>query len=330
MVSEEKRPFVGHSVHGVVDGCFVSGYLVTVRIRDTNIVYRGVVFGPGVSVPVENNRDMTNYRAGLNSQVSKDEGDEEEDLAREDGLNLEEQHVMEKEDEGDKDEEWEGEGEGEEASGSPPTEVASDCRVYQNLLQAQMQTQGQRQMSMQNAQVHSPTTSGSASELLAISASLSSMGSGSATTFPNANYAYANAIGLANANPNVGHADSHARVINANAQAVGHVSSYANASSNVNASHTPANTLNLNPSSFAPETAYQAPPSEREMLKLMYPGSFEPQVHPNHPLMSNVSSISTGIYRQAPYPMPSGPTHHYSTPPGVTLNPHPPHPTSDS
>lgn len=50
---------VGQTVHGVVDGSFDAGYLVTVRVADTDKVYRGVVFGPGLSIPLNNQKDVT-------------------------------------------------------------------------------------------------------------------------------------------------------------------------------------------------------------------------------------------------------------------------------
>ncbi|GLJ26540.1 hypothetical protein SUGI_0514070 [Cryptomeria japonica] len=37
---------VGQPVHGVLDGSFDAGYLISVRVGDTDAVLRGVVFGP--------------------------------------------------------------------------------------------------------------------------------------------------------------------------------------------------------------------------------------------------------------------------------------------
>ncbi|MCO5606095.1 hypothetical protein L7F22_060282 [Adiantum nelumboides] len=49
---------VGQQVHGVVDGMFDAGYLVTVRVGDTETVFRGVVFGPGLSLPLNAENDV--------------------------------------------------------------------------------------------------------------------------------------------------------------------------------------------------------------------------------------------------------------------------------
>ncbi|KAH7288900.1 hypothetical protein KP509_31G048800 [Ceratopteris richardii] len=49
---------VGQTVHGVVDGCFDAGFLVSLRMGDSNSLYRGVVFGPGLSIPVSNDTDV--------------------------------------------------------------------------------------------------------------------------------------------------------------------------------------------------------------------------------------------------------------------------------
>lgn len=42
---------VGQPVHGVLDGSFDAGYLITVRVADTDTIFHGVVFGPGLSIP---------------------------------------------------------------------------------------------------------------------------------------------------------------------------------------------------------------------------------------------------------------------------------------
>lgn len=57
---EESAPnvTVGESVHGVVDGSFDAGYLVTVRVGDSETVFRGVVFGPGLSLPLNRDNDV--------------------------------------------------------------------------------------------------------------------------------------------------------------------------------------------------------------------------------------------------------------------------------
>ncbi|KAH7426363.1 hypothetical protein KP509_11G098600 [Ceratopteris richardii] len=49
---------VGQSVHGVVDGTFDAGYLVTVRVGKTDTLFRGVVFGPGLSAPLTAENDV--------------------------------------------------------------------------------------------------------------------------------------------------------------------------------------------------------------------------------------------------------------------------------
>ena len=183
-----------------------------------------------------------------------------------------------------------------EASESPPIDEASNLRVYNNPLLTQMQTQ--RQMIAQTTQIPFQTPSGSAFKPLSTNTVLSSIGSGSATMLANANanpYSNANAYAYANANaPNV----------------------------------------NINATEFAPEAAFRASPFDQEMLRFMYPGGLpEPQVYPNHPIMSNPSTINSGIYRQVPFPVPSASstlTNQYNASPDVPLNPHvPPHPTSD-
>eukprot|EP00250_Pteridium_aquilinum_P005336 c15447_g1_i1 orf=441-1406(+) len=57
---EESAPNVkvGQSVHGVVDGTFDAGYLVTVRVGDMETMFRGVVFGPGLSLPLSRDNDV--------------------------------------------------------------------------------------------------------------------------------------------------------------------------------------------------------------------------------------------------------------------------------
>ncbi|KAI5073478.1 hypothetical protein GOP47_0011491 [Adiantum capillus-veneris] len=49
---------VGQTVHGVVDGCFDAGFLVSLRMGDSDSLYRGVVFGPGLSIPVSKETDI--------------------------------------------------------------------------------------------------------------------------------------------------------------------------------------------------------------------------------------------------------------------------------
>ncbi|MCO5580275.1 hypothetical protein L7F22_034141 [Adiantum nelumboides] len=49
---------VGQTVHGVVDGSFDAGFLVSLRMGDSESLYRGVVFGPGLSIPVSKETDI--------------------------------------------------------------------------------------------------------------------------------------------------------------------------------------------------------------------------------------------------------------------------------
>ncbi|XP_057843372.1 uncharacterized protein LOC131052778 isoform X2 [Cryptomeria japonica] len=53
-----ENTFVGQEVHGMLDGSFDAGYLLTVRVGDTDTVLRGVVFEPGLSVPVSQANDI--------------------------------------------------------------------------------------------------------------------------------------------------------------------------------------------------------------------------------------------------------------------------------
>eukprot|EP00252_Welwitschia_mirabilis_P017008 TRINITY_DN37814_c0_g1_i1.p1 TRINITY_DN37814_c0_g1~~TRINITY_DN37814_c0_g1_i1.p1 ORF type:complete len:188 (-),score=46.60 TRINITY_DN37814_c0_g1_i1:250-813(-) len=50
-VCQGSRSLIGQTVNGVIDGSFDAGYLVTVRIENDDSIYRGVIFGPGLSVP---------------------------------------------------------------------------------------------------------------------------------------------------------------------------------------------------------------------------------------------------------------------------------------
>ncbi|KAL3683612.1 hypothetical protein R1sor_001634 [Riccia sorocarpa] len=49
---------VGKPVTGVLDGSFDAGYLLTVRVGDSDTYLRGVVFGPGLTVPVTKENDI--------------------------------------------------------------------------------------------------------------------------------------------------------------------------------------------------------------------------------------------------------------------------------
>ncbi|KAG6546642.1 hypothetical protein Mapa_011831 [Marchantia paleacea] len=49
---------VGKTVTGVLDGSFDAGYLLTVRVGDSETFLRGVVFGPGLTAPVMKDNDV--------------------------------------------------------------------------------------------------------------------------------------------------------------------------------------------------------------------------------------------------------------------------------
>ncbi|RZC46323.1 hypothetical protein C5167_039265 [Papaver somniferum] len=51
-------PMVGQVVTGVLDGSFDAGYLLTVRVGDTNRILKGIVFEPRFSVPVSDANDI--------------------------------------------------------------------------------------------------------------------------------------------------------------------------------------------------------------------------------------------------------------------------------
>lgn len=42
---------IGQTVHGILDGSFPAGYLITVKIGGTDTLLKGAVFGPGLSMP---------------------------------------------------------------------------------------------------------------------------------------------------------------------------------------------------------------------------------------------------------------------------------------
>ncbi|XP_057829415.2 uncharacterized protein LOC131040491 [Cryptomeria japonica] len=56
--SADNTSFLGHIIHGVVDGSFDAGYLLTVRVGDTDTVLRGLVFEPGLCVPISEVNDI--------------------------------------------------------------------------------------------------------------------------------------------------------------------------------------------------------------------------------------------------------------------------------
>ena len=50
---------VGEYVDGVIDGAFDAGYLVTIKIgSDTDRLYHGVVFGPELYTPINQQNDV--------------------------------------------------------------------------------------------------------------------------------------------------------------------------------------------------------------------------------------------------------------------------------
>lgn len=50
--------YVGQQVHGVLDGSFDAGYLLTVRVGNTQTVLRGAVFEPSLSIPISESNDI--------------------------------------------------------------------------------------------------------------------------------------------------------------------------------------------------------------------------------------------------------------------------------
>ncbi|KAI5054420.1 hypothetical protein GOP47_0030687, partial [Adiantum capillus-veneris] len=58
-VTESRKAIIGQEVHGIVDGSFDAGYLLTVKVGDSPLVFRGLVFEP-VEVPqVVNGSSLT-------------------------------------------------------------------------------------------------------------------------------------------------------------------------------------------------------------------------------------------------------------------------------
>ena len=53
--------FVGQQVHGVLDGSFDAGYLLTVRVGNSQTVLRGAVFEPTLSAPICKANDIAPY-----------------------------------------------------------------------------------------------------------------------------------------------------------------------------------------------------------------------------------------------------------------------------
>ncbi|KAK1324279.1 hypothetical protein QJS10_CPA01g00910 [Acorus calamus] len=50
--------FIGQMVSGVVDGMFDAGYMLTVRVADSETMLRGVIFEPGLSIPITTENDV--------------------------------------------------------------------------------------------------------------------------------------------------------------------------------------------------------------------------------------------------------------------------------
>ncbi|KAJ8644769.1 hypothetical protein MRB53_006517 [Persea americana] len=49
---------IGRQVTGVVDGMFDMGFLVSVQIGESDAIYPGVVFGPGLIIPPSKTNDI--------------------------------------------------------------------------------------------------------------------------------------------------------------------------------------------------------------------------------------------------------------------------------
>lgn len=49
---------IGQQVSGVLEGTFDAGYLLSVRVGNSDTILRGVVFGPGLSVPLSKLNDV--------------------------------------------------------------------------------------------------------------------------------------------------------------------------------------------------------------------------------------------------------------------------------
>ncbi|PIA50935.1 hypothetical protein AQUCO_01100035v1 [Aquilegia coerulea] len=57
-VTDTQNDMVGQAVFGVLDGSFDAGYLLTVKVGDTDTILKGVVFQPGSSVPISGSNDV--------------------------------------------------------------------------------------------------------------------------------------------------------------------------------------------------------------------------------------------------------------------------------
>ncbi|KAL5978527.1 hypothetical protein ACLOJK_029644 [Asimina triloba] len=56
--ANDDNAFVGQMVSGILDGSFDAGYLLTVKVGNTDTVMRGLVFDPRLSVPISAENDV--------------------------------------------------------------------------------------------------------------------------------------------------------------------------------------------------------------------------------------------------------------------------------
>lgn len=71
---------IGQTVHGILDGSFPAGYLITVKIGGSDTLLKGAVFGPGVKMPrpqinvnlaaTKVKHEITDMNPGFSSQPS--------------------------------------------------------------------------------------------------------------------------------------------------------------------------------------------------------------------------------------------------------------------
>lgn len=57
LVGTVQGNLIGQNVHGVLDGTFDAGYFLTIRVGSTDTILRGVVFAPGVAMPLTKSND---------------------------------------------------------------------------------------------------------------------------------------------------------------------------------------------------------------------------------------------------------------------------------
>ena len=53
-------PTLGQLVHGVIDGSFDAGFLVSLKMGNSDVLYHGVIFEPGMSIPLSKDTDVAN------------------------------------------------------------------------------------------------------------------------------------------------------------------------------------------------------------------------------------------------------------------------------